>query len=218
MKFYTKAALAATAFMAAGQANAAVFNLNLSGTLANATTNNFTIGSDAFRTFRLDLSDAGSLTSGFTGFNLNVGDTINATVTLDGALTVPGSNEVFIGFDLLSDILPTGASNNGMATFFNMGPTGLANDTVSTNCGNCLSSIAFLGAQGPVSFFQFQTSYTIDSLTDVDFPVFGAALSYQLRDQVAAVPEPATWVMLLFGFGLVGAAMRRRARVSVSYS
>ena len=33
---------------------------------------------------------------------------------------------------------------------------------------------------------------------------------------VAAVPEPATWAMMIAGFGLAGAAMRRRAP-KVSY-
>jgi hypothetical protein len=28
---------------------------------------------------------------------------------------------------------------------------------------------------------------------------------------VAAVPEPTTWALMLVGFGLTGAAMRRRA-------
>lgn len=34
----------------------------------------------------------------------------------------------------------------------------------------------------------------------------------------AAVPEPATWAMMLLGFGVVGGAMRRRARTSVSFA
>lgn len=34
----------------------------------------------------------------------------------------------------------------------------------------------------------------------------------------AAVPEPATWAMMIVGFGMVGAAMRRRARTSVSFA
>lgn len=34
----------------------------------------------------------------------------------------------------------------------------------------------------------------------------------------AAVPEPAAWAMMICGFGLVGASLRRRARVSVAFS
>jgi hypothetical protein len=33
-----------------------------------------------------------------------------------------------------------------------------------------------------------------------------------------AVPEPASWALMIAGFGLTGAAMRRRQRVSVSYA
>ena len=34
----------------------------------------------------------------------------------------------------------------------------------------------------------------------------------------AAVPEPATWAMMLVGFGLVGAVMRRKQRQTVNYT
>lgn len=34
----------------------------------------------------------------------------------------------------------------------------------------------------------------------------------------AAVPEPAAWGMMIVGFGLVGAAMRRRTKVTVNYA
>lgn len=32
----------------------------------------------------------------------------------------------------------------------------------------------------------------------------------EIRGQIAAVPEPASWAMLIAGFGMVGSAMRRR--------
>jgi hypothetical protein len=35
---------------------------------------------------------------------------------------------------------------------------------------------------------------------------------------VAAVPEPATWAMMIGGFGLIGAAARRRARTTIAYA
>lgn len=35
------------------------------------------------------------------------------------------------------------------------------------------------------------------------------------RAAVAAVPEPATWMMMLLGFGVVGAAARRRTRLAL---
>lgn len=34
----------------------------------------------------------------------------------------------------------------------------------------------------------------------------------------SAVPEPAAWAMMIAGFGLTGAAMRRRRRVAVTYA
>lgn len=38
------------------------------------------------------------------------------------------------------------------------------------------------------------------------------------RLAVAAVPEPATWAMMIGGFGMIGAAARRRVRTSVSFA
>lgn len=52
------------------------------------------------------------------------------------------------------------------------------------------------------------------------FEAGGAAGHKQTRleDAAAAVPEPATWAMLIAGFGLVGAGMRRRSTVRVTYA
>jgi len=45
--------------------------------------------------------------------------------------------------------------------------------------------------------------------TQADIRAFDA-MGYDLRDTSGAVPEPATWAMLIIGFGFVGSAMRRR--------
>lgn len=36
-----------------------------------------------------------------------------------------------------------------------------------------------------------------------------------LRDQAGAVPEPATWAMMIAGFGMIGASVRQRRRHAV---
>lgn len=40
--------------------------------------------------------------------------------------------------------------------------------------------------------------------------ITGGTGNFRLDDFAAAAPEPATWAMMIFGFGAVGAAMRRR--------
>lgn len=56
------------------------------------------------------------------------------------------------------------------------------------------------------------------------FSVFGKMLDFApsgfaLRlDAGAPVPELASWALLITGFGIVGAALRRRPRVTVSYA
>ena len=44
------------------------------------------------------------------------------------------------------------------------------------------------------------------------------AISVNVGGAVSPVPEPATWGMMLVGFGIVGGAMRRRQRTSVSFA
>jgi hypothetical protein len=39
---------------------------------------------------------------------------------------------------------------------------------------------------------------------------------FTLRFTTAAVPEPSSWAMLIAGFGIVGATMRRRRQSAVS--
>jgi hypothetical protein len=46
---------------------------------------------------------------------------------------------------------------------------------------------------------------------------YGLQTTFIFGNAVPAVPEPATWAMMLAGFGIVGGAMRRRQRTSVSF-
>jgi hypothetical protein len=59
----------------------------------------------------------------------------------------------------------------------------------------------------------------------IDFVGGGAAiiqvpttyLTFSIADAPAAVPEPASWMLMIGGFGMAGAAMRRRPRTSVRF-
>lgn len=194
-------------------AEATVYDLNLSGSIADATTGSFTIGSDQYRV-------GGIVLSGLTPFALQAGDVVHATVTLNGLFTVPGSGEQLFGFNLLQFLSGGGGatvdpaqptSNSGSITFFNsLGPTGRANDFAPGACGNCLAIITDNGGlTTPFSFDSFTAETTIGDLGTSPFTINGATFSYQLRDAIGALPETGTWTMLLLGFALTGAALRR---------
>lgn len=55
-------------------------------------------------------------------------------------------------------------------------------------------------------------SFRIKSMTVSYTPGGGGA------DPAPAVPEPSTWAMMILGFGLVGAAMRKKQRQTVAYN
>lgn len=48
-------------------------------------------------------------------------------------------------------------------------------------------------------------------------PQNGPQAPDQVDGPIGAVPEPASWAMMIAGFGLAGAAMRRRARRSFAH-
>lgn len=62
-----------------------------------------------------------------------------------------------------------------------------------------------------LGIFPNPSSFECNNCNVVRYAISGLA--------TAAVPEPATWAMMIAGFGLVGAAMRRRSiRTTVSYA
>ena len=208
MRFLTKASVLAIALVLPGVASAATFTLNLTGIVSNGTFNDFDIGTSHFRTFNLALSS-------FTPFAIAQGDMLNVTITLDGLLTVPASGEQLFGINFFQGNFgspPGGDTTNvsGELTFFNsQGPTGLSNDVLQGNCGNCLTSITGQIPGAAFSFDSVQLTQTITGLA-TPFTIDNSSFSYQLRDLAATVPEPGSWAMMISGFGLLGGALRRR--------
>ena len=96
--------------------------------------------------------------------------------------------------------------------------------TGTFNWGGCHASGCYSGTiiggfnpDGTPNFSGINFSFAYDNIPGPLFR-FGTAATFSVKlllvDGVPPVPEPATWAMMIVGFGAMGAAMRRRqARV-----
>ena len=76
------------------------------------------------------------------------------------------------------------------------------------------------GGAGTVWLPQF-LNFSVGAQSTLTFAAIGTSDSlggYLDNIALAEVPEPATWAMMLGGFGLLGAAARRRTRANVTYA
>ena len=122
-----------------------------------------------------------------------------------------------------------GASDLNLRLFFEDpmgGPptnTAFSTDSILVQAGNEWQTVIFGVRPGDLSP---GTGSVLDALTNATaFRIYPAAapgfpgepivalLDVDNIQALAAVPEPATWAMMIAGFGLAGAAMRRRSRL-----
>lgn len=201
-------AVVAACVLWGGTAQAAVHTLLLTGTVSNGNFSFQEIGPIHYDQWVLSLDGLDSLNA----FNVEQGDTINATITLDQLFTVPASVDITtFGFALGGAGFPGGnTGTNGTFDFFNgitLVKSGAGGTTTSTQIA---SGVAFFPPDnGAFTFDSFITSFTIDTLSgpaSLDY----ALATYTLFSPSGAVPEPATWAMMIVGFGGVGAMVRRR--------
>lgn len=129
------------------------------------------------------------------------------------AFTAPTAGDFkFVGTFSRLDTVPTGG--NGVITIeaatgnFGGGASPIFSETITN------------GAYG--SGFSFSNRLTLAAGQTVFFGVSNnGEYSYDstgLAGTITAVPEPAAWTMMIGGFGLAGAAVRRRTRTSVTYA
>ena len=223
MNFYRLAAMAAVALLIA-PASAAVFTVTYSGTLANSSYYNIdtdgifgqkgaSFGGSAFSAaFTINTAD------GTSWNNANgTGWTQNSLTSSTVALTVKGKTFTLASLQAGSFQTPPSWQGSFLSSY-----TGTSTDNVFV-LANLYFYTYVAGA-----FPAFGTNFDVVAQTG-SYTAFDGALGNDILSgtvtrvtyaaQQAAVPEPASWAMLVIGFGVLGAVMRRPARrVSIAFA
>ncbi len=90
-------------------------------------------------------------------------------------------------------------------------------DNLAALTGVTFTGGGFAGEQPTLTFDANNIYLNFAAIPQVTQP--GTSYSYQVTfaDAPSAAPELASWAMMLGGFGLIGAAMRARRKVAVSF-
>lgn len=202
----TKLIAAAAALLMATAAQATV--VDFEATTLGAKPNGFSVGGITFNDTLganlqiLNVSEGiGTRSLGIFGDDASGLEMIFASTSTNLSLAFGNDDPGFtVAGDLALLRIFLGATQVGQATVV-MNRDDLANQTISI-LGTSFNRATF--------FFTNASLTPINLIEVVDNITYDAAA-------VAAVPEPGTWAMMLAGFGIVGGAMRRRQRTSVSF-
>jgi hypothetical protein len=130
----------------------------------------------------------------------------NNNSTINEALTALG----FVGNAVQFDLLPAASKISGLG------------GNTSVNFPGVLNGIVFLGlhfGNGQGGPGNTTTFYKINAVNlDIITLNLNASSNAVILAAAPAVPEPAAWAMMLGGFGLLGATMRRRQRTAVTFA
>ncbi len=133
----------------------------------------------------------------------------NATFSFDPVATSPSfRNSTFIGDQLAFDAVPGtfgGVVGTARISFGN-------NLVADLNIQN--ANLGFTQFSSP-DFFRLVGTQPVFTPGTYNLTSIGSGASTLSISQLAgAVPEPATWAMMILGFGVVGGALRRRRKMT----
>lgn len=206
-------AVASAAVAWGGFAQAATFNLNLSGALADYVVEpsfdccGFHVAPSFLPLTGLDGTDS---------ITVNQGDVFTVTVTLDGSLTIPASvSRTDVTLLLTGSAFPsenTGLENE-VVDFTNLGSEVLhiSGESTTTSSQLAVFNPLFPPDNGPLTFDQIVYSFDIQTLGQ-SATLDGASLNFDRLAATAGVPEPASWALMLLGFGGLGVTLRSLRR------
>jgi hypothetical protein len=146
-----------------------------------------------------------------------------------GRIALFGDGVEFIYGDFTNSIVNFASGGTATPTFFVSGTaTAVAGSSLTAGVASALMQGAATVNGGTALFApNFATLWGDNVLTVLDVNVMTQSPSPVFRSNVAAwlgaadiaaIPEPATWAMMIAGFGLVGGAARRRALTTVRFA
>lgn len=203
LRYLKYGSLLAAAALALGTvpAQATVFNLNLTGTIAGFSFSAFNSGVTHYDQASLNLNP-------FTSFAVAQGDTVNTTLTLNAPITIPASVQYTqVALSFTGPGFAGNTSVTGPTTFFS-GVNQVATDTETTLTSAQLvnSALFFPPNNTSLTFDSLTSSFIINTLAASQL-LSTATIGYTLA---SPVPEPVSSSLLLVGLGGLVPLLRRR--------